>query len=142
MPWYSASRSALRSSTTSITAAGDLGDPSSSLNVRSFSFRCFIMMVAAELAVLEECVVVVVAVLAALVPLAALVLLQLPWDSIRSSFIARLASSVSVVVVAVAVGDPMGPPVPDAPDDGGGEVGEVVDVGDLSGTGISRSIEF
>lgn len=96
------------------------------------------MMVAAEVAVLEECVVVVVAVLAALVPLAVLVL-ELPWDSIRSSFIARLANSVSVAVL-VAVGGDNVPSVPDAPD--GGEVGEVVEVGDLSGIGISRSIDF
>lgn len=99
------------------------------------------MMVAAEVAVvLEECVVVevVVTVLAALVPLAALVL-EVAWDSIRSSFIARLASSVSVTVLVAVVGDSV-PPVPDAPD--GGEVGEIVEVGDLSGTGISRSIEF
>lgn len=116
-----------------------MGDPSSSLNVRSFSFRCFDMMVAAEAAVLEECVVVVVAVLAALVPLAALVL-ELPWDSIRSSFIARLASSVSVTVLVAVFGDNVPPSVPDALD--GGEVGEVVEVGDLSGIGISRSIEF
>lgn len=96
------------------------------------------MMVAAEFTVLEECVVVVVAVLAALVPLAALVL-ELPWDSIRSSFIARLASSVSVTVLVTVVGSSV-PSVPDAPD--GGEVGEVVDVGGLSGIGISRSIDF
>lgn len=156
MPWYSASLRALRSSTTSITAAGDLGDPSSSLKVRSFSFRCFIMMVAAEFAVLEECVLVLVvvvvvpvpvlvlaAVLAALAPLTALVVLEeLPWVSIRSSFIARLASSVSVtlLLVAVAVGDSV--PVPDADALDGGEVGEVVEVGDLRGIGISRSIDF
>lgn len=144
MPWYSASRSAFRSSTTSIVAAGDLGEPSSSLNVRSFSFRCFMMMavvvVAAEFDV-EECV--VVAVLAALLmplPLAiesavvtvAAVCEQLPvaCASVRSSFMARLASSVSVaVVVATGVVD-------------SGEVGEVVELGDFSGIGISRSIDF
>lgn len=119
-------------------AAGDLGEPSSSLNVRSFSFRCFMMMavvvVAAEFDV-EECV--VVAVLAALLmplPLAIDSVAvadceQLPvaaCTSVRSSFMARLASSVSV---AAAVVD-------------SGEVGEVVEVGDFSGIGISRSIDF
>lgn len=146
MPWYSASRSAFRSSTTSIEAAGDLGEPSSSLNVRSFSFRCFMMMavvvVAAEFDV-EECV--VVAVLAALLmplPLAtesavvtAAECEQLPvaCASVRSSFMARLASSVSVV----AAGDSSVPLVVDS-----GEVGEVVELGDFSGIGISRSIDF
>lgn len=96
-----------------------------------------VVVVAAEFDV-EECVVVVV--LAALVPLALAV--ELLWDSIRSSFMARLASSVSVAAVAllVAVVGESVPPVPDAPD--GGVVGEVVDVGDLSGIGISRSIDF
>lgn len=164
MPWYSASRRALRSSTTSITAAGDLGDPSSSLKVRSFSFRCLVMMAVEvlpapddEFAVLAECVVllvVVVAVLVALVPPVPVPLapeqLLLPCDSIRSSFMARLASSVStvavvaaevlaaatVVIVEVLVVD-LGDNGP-----GGGEVGEVVDVGDFSGIGISRSIDF
>lgn len=152
MPWYSASRSAFRSSTTSLIAAGDLGEPSSSLNVRSFSFRCFMMMavvvVAAEFDV-EECV--VVAVLAALLmplPLAtesadvtavaaADAEEQLPAAcvSVRSSFMARLASSVSVVAAA---GDCV---VPALPVDSG-EVGEVVELGDFSGIGISRSIDF
>lgn len=106
-----------------------------------------VVVVPDEFAVLEECVVVVVAVLVALVPLAALVP-ELPCDSIRSSFMARLASSVStvvaaVVVAAVAVAVVWGDNEPDAaPDPGGGEVGEVVDVGDLSGIGISRSIDF
>lgn len=95
-----------------------------------------VVVVPDELAVLEEeCVVVVVAVLVALVPLAALVP-ELPCDSIRSSFMARLASSVSTADVAC------GDNVPEAAPDVGGEVGEFVDVGDLSGTGISRSIDF
>lgn len=99
------------------------------------------MMVAAEFVVLAECVVVVVvAVLAVLVPPLAALVLELPWASVRFSFIARLASSVSVTVLVAAVGDRV-PPEPDAPD-GGGEVGEVVDAGDLSGLGISRSIDF
>lgn len=156
MPWYSASRSAFRSSTTSIAAAGDLGEPSSSLNVRSFSFRCFMMMavvvVAAEFDVVEECVVVVV-VLAALVPLPlATCAAACPWEllllllvpacpaSVRSSFIARLASSVSVAVVVV-VGDSV-PLVPDPVPPDSGEVGEVVELGDFSGIGMSRSIDF
>lgn len=158
MPWYSASRSAFRSSTTSIAAAGDLGEPSSSLNVRSFSFRCFMMMavvvVAAEFDVVEECVVVVV-VLAALVPLplATCAAAACPWEllllllvpacpaSVRSSFIARLASSVSVAVVVV-VGDSVVPLVPDPVPPDSGEVGEVVELGDFSGIGMSRSIDF
>lgn len=131
-----------------MVAAGDLGEPSSSLNVRSFSFRCFMMMavvvVAAEFDV-EECV--VVAVLAALLmplPLAtesAVVTaaecehLPAACASVRSSFMARLASSVSVV--AVAAGDSVSPLVVDS-----GEVGEVVELGDFSGIGISRSIDF
>lgn len=109
-----------------------------------------------EFAVLAECVVllvVVVAVLVALVPPVPVPLapeqLLLPCDSIRSSFMARLANSVSTVAVVTAevlaaatvivevlvvdLGD-NGP--------GGGEVGEVVDVGDFSGIGISRSIDF
>lgn len=107
-----------------------------------------VVVVAAELDV-EECV--VVAVLAALLmplPLAtesAVVTAadceQLPaaWVSVRSSFMARLASSVSVVAVAVAAGDsvPLVVPVVDS-----GEVGEVVELGDFSGIGISRSIDF
>lgn len=138
MPWYNASRKALRSSTTSIGAAGDLGEPSSSLNVRSFNFLCFMMIavvvVAAEFVEAEECVVVVVLVLTPLA-LAA----ELLWVSMRSSFMARFASSVSVALVAAVVGD-RAPPLPDVPDVG--EVGEVASVGDLRGIGISRSIAF
>lgn len=134
-----------------------MGEPSSSLNVRSFSFRCFMMMavvvVAAEFDVVEECVVVVV-VLAALVPLplATCAAAACPWEllllllvpacpaSVRSSFIARLASSVSVAVVVV-VGDSV-PLVPDPVPPDSGEVGEVVELGDFSGIGMSRSIDF
>lgn len=96
-----------------------------------------VVVVAAEFEV-EECVLVVV--LPALVPL--VLATELPWDSIRSSFIARFASSVSVALLlaaAAVLGDRV-PPVPDAID--AGEVGEVVEVGDLSGIGISRSIAF
>lgn len=94
-----------------------------------------VVVVAAEFDV-EECV--VVAVLAALLmplPLATDSVAvadceQLPvaaCTSVRSSFMARLASSVSVAAAALV---------------DSGEVGEVVEVGDFSGIGISRSIDF
>lgn len=98
-----------------------------------------VVVVAAEFDV-EECV--VVAVLAALLmplPLATESVAcepQLPCPdspAVRSSFMARLASSVSVVVVVVVVVV--------VPLDSG-EVGEVVELGDFSGIGISRSIDF